>query len=518
MNKTFTSDDCPKLTSTLFEVASISKEALFQFNSFFLLLYVQLASPITDNPNFTTLFFIVTMGIVVSKILAGFCWSIASHIIESGKFPYGRYRTMTFVGACLSTLLSILTFFVAPLCGSGTLFIVVFLIFYTLSECLFSVNDIGYWSFVNQMSKNEHRRSKITGYTNLFCALGSFSVTALAPAISAGNAKENMSILIIVITSLYFIMQAAYCYFMCERKEDLTMKTVKKAPVFESLRILFSDRQIFLVVLCYFFLFLSQDLLIGNSANYFYYEYGYGGLGQSGFEGSRMSGGAVSFYFSICFGLGIFISNGVYASIVKHLGKKKLMIASICCIVPCYFFLYFFALSRGNEYFLFVTALIVAFFQGLIFMALTMNVIDSSEYYEAKTGKQRTASIQAAKALAVKSANGFQTGFLYLFLAISPNLLNVNSFVGKCESMNNQGLLEGDIITTVNMYIHTKFDNIEQSLSIYRISMTFLPCLLFVAAVAIAIFCVDVSSEKNYDEYIRIIKERKDADKKQHQA
>lgn len=507
VNRTFSQSECPKSTVRLFEAVSIFKEALFQFNSFFMLLYIQLASPIAQNVNFTTMFFLISMVLIFSKILAGFCWSISSHFLETSKFKYGRYRTMTFLGASLSTLFSFLTFFIAPLCGTGWSYVIAFLIFYTCSECVFSINDIAYWSYINKMSYDEGKRSKILGLTNMIASMGSYLITALSPAISAGNAKKNMTIMMIVLLSCFFISHMLYCILMYEKADDVTIDLKNNGKLFESMRIMFTDKQVFLVVFCFFLLFVSQDLIAGNTSSYFYYEYGYGGFSAKGYTGS-MSGGFISFVFSLCFGLMVCFSSFLYPYIAKKTGKKKVMLISIVVMSALYLSLYFYGMVRGREIALFVLTALVGFFHGVILMVLNVNIVNVAEYYEAKTGKERSASIQAAKSLAVKTANGIQTGIFYLFLALSPNLLDVNRQVANLESLNNRGELSGNIIEEVNTYIHS-IDGIEDSLSIYRLSITIVPMVLMIIAVFLTCF-VYVTDEEKYKSYVEEVKRRKE--------
>ncbi len=414
---------------------------------------------------------------------------------------------MTFIGSSLSTLFSFLTFFIAPLCGTGWSYVIAFLIFYTCSECVFSINDIAYWSYINKMSYDEGKRSKILGLTNMIASVGSYLVTALSPAISAGNAKKNMTILMIVLLSCFFLSHLIYCVLMYEKADDVTIDLKHNGKLFESLRIMFSDRQVFLVIIAFFLLFLSQDLIAGNTSSYFYYEYGYGGFSAKGYDGN-MSGGFVSFAFSLCFGLMVCLASVVYPAIAKKAGKKKTMMASLILMAILYLSLYFFGMVRGREILLFVLIALVGFFHGMILMVLNINVVNVAEYYQAKTGKERSASIQAAKALAVKTANGIQTGFFYLFLAVSPNLLEVNRQVANLESLNNRGELEKDIIEEVNTYIHSISD-IENSLSIYRISITILPMVMMAIAVFLTCF-VHVTDEAKYKSYVEEVKRRKD--------
>lgn len=340
----------------------------------------------------------------------------------------------------------------------------------------------------------------------MIASVGSYLITALSPAISAGNAKKNMTIMMIVLLSCFFIAHMVYCILMYEKADDITIDLKNNGKLFESLRIMFTDKQVFLVIIAFFLLFLSQDLIAGNTSSYFYYEYGYGGFSAKGYDGG-MSGGVVSFAFSLCFGLMVCLASVVYPSIAKKAGKKKTMIASLILMAALYLSLYFFGMIRGREIALFVLIAFVGFFHGMILMVLNINVVNVAEYYQAKTGKERSASIQAAKALAVKTANGIQTGFFYLFLAVSPNLIEVNRQVANMESLNNRGELDGNIIDEVNTYIHSISD-IEDSLSIYRISITILPMVMMAIAVFLTCF-VYVTDEEKYKSYVEEVKRSK---------
>lgn len=505
-NKTFTGENCPKATIGLFEFLSLFKDGLFQFNSLCMLLYVQLASPIAKEESYTTMFLVISLCLVFSKVLAGFCWSISSHLLENGHYRYGRFRTLTFMGALLMSFFSMMTFFVAPL-FSGWAFVIVFLIFYTLSECVFSVNDIAYWSFVNRMSLDPNKRNRITGITNLFCAIGGYGVIALVPSISAGNAKQNMTIFITVLVTLYFILNTIYCIVLTEKKENIDDFGKEKTSIFGSLSLMFKDKQVFLAVMCFFLLFISQDLMFGNSSSYFYYEFGYGSFSDKGVNGN-LSGGAASFLFSISFGVMVAVSNGLYSSIAKKMKRKQILLMSVFFIMVACLLLFFFGMRRGYEIILVLSSMLLSMFQGLIFMTITMNLINTAEYYEAKTGEKKAASIQACKALAVKTANAVQTGLFYLFLAISPNLLEVNETVANMESLNSHGLLKGNIVNEVNNYIHS-IDDIEKSLTIFRSTLTILP-MIVLACAALLSLKVEVNDETKLAKYIEVVKSREE--------
>ncbi len=496
-NRTFSGDNPPKLTVRTYEFISVFRDGLFEFFSLFMLLYVQLASPIAGTPSssYIPMFLTITLSLVGARILAAFTWTFSSHFLSVGKFKYGRYRMCNLIGLIGSTFFFLLVFFVAPLV-SGWAYVALFVIFYTLMECSYSIEDIAYWSFINTLTSDENRKSKIASVMNLFVAIGTYGVASIAPAVTAGNAKMNLTILAMVLLSLDFIAEIFFIVTMSERQEPEISQLQKKTNIFEPMRILFSDKQILVTTLCVFLLFLAQDCLIGNSSTYFFYEYGYGSFGTDGYGNSLFPGGVVSFIFTICFGLGIAISQIFYPLLAKKMTKKYLLVMTLGILVFTYVYLFVFGFKSGNEIGLFVTAFVLAFAHGLTYMAMTMNSFDLSEYYEYKNHEDKNAPVQSLKAFAVISANGVQTGIFYAFLAMA-GLVNLNSTVAQLEADNaaNPGIL--DFIANVNNTIHST-QGVNESLTVYRFGLTLFPLLITAAAILLTIFVVSVNDEKKF--------------------
>lgn len=502
VNKTFDSEDCPKSTARAFEFTSLFRDAFFQFNSFYVMLYVQLCSPIIRSTDYVTMFTIISLVLIFSKILAGFCWTLASHMLENAHFRLGNYRTMTFIGAIVSTIAFVLMFFVSPL-FEGWTYVIVFLILYTLEECLYSINDIGYWSIVNKLSYDEKHRSHISSITNVMTSLGGYTVSALSPALANGNLTLNLRILALVLVISYFAASMVYVVVMKERKEPRELHK-EKTPWYEGMRILFTDKEVFIEVFCLFCAFLAQDILISNSSTYFYYEYGYGSFGAKPYGNALLPGGAISFFFCLIYGIGITISEFLYTPVASKFGKKKLINFFTTIQIGLYVLLFFFGFKAGYEIFLFFLIFFIAFTHGFLYMSYIMNSFNVAEYYEYKTGKERSASTMAIKAFGVKTANGVQTGVFYLTL-LSSGLMSINQQVASLEAQGSSD----DLIAEINNTIHAS--DIASNLTIYRALITFLPLALMIVAAALSLFCVSFTDEKKYAFYVAEVKKRREA-------
>lgn len=504
VNRTFESENAPEATKITYAIVSFFRDAFFEFISLFMLLYVQMASPITGIAQYTVMYTVITFSLVGSKILAGFAWVLASHWLAYGHFPFGRYRTLLFYGAILTTISFLLLFFVSPL-FEGWAYVVAFILFYTLLICIYSINDIAYWSFSNTLSRDEEKRGRISSMVSFSVALGTYAVAGISPAVSTGDAKSNFTLLGSVLIAAYFLSQMVLAFVIRERKENPEdILKQKKDNVLEPFRILFSNRQVLYVCIAFFILFLSQDILIGNSSNYFYYEYGYGSFGDHGYGNSMFSGGVVSFIFSLCFGAGIAIAQALYSPISVWLKKKYTLLLAFALIVFGYLFLFAYAFRNGHEIALFPTTFLLAFGHGLCYMTMSMNVFDVAEDHEYKTGLDKNPAIQSLKSFMVLFANAVQTGVLYLFFAIS-HLSSVNQRLGKMESA-------GAAIDAVNDMVH-QTAGISSSLNIFLSGLTLLPLVLTTIAILLTVFFVDVNDEAKYMAIVRAIEERK---KQQH--
>jgi Na+/melibiose symporter-like transporter len=511
-NKTFDTIDPPKSTVRVYAFVSLFRDSLFEFISLFMLLYVQLASPIAHlgPSDYVPMFFTISMVLIGSRILAAFCWTFASHVLDSHHYRLGRYRTFMLFGSFLTTITFLLMFFVSPL-ASGWGYVACFLVFYTLMECVYSINDISYWSFINTLSSDEGKKGRIAAIMNLFIAIGTYTVASIAPAVTGGDAKRNLTILATVLISCYFVSQIVMSLTIRERAEpdELSQKpSPKKTTIFEPMKILFKDHQIQLACLCTFLIFLAQDCLIGNASDYFFYEYGYGSFSAIGttLNGALFPGGITSFIFTICFGVGIAMAQLFYPFLASRLHKKGALFLSLGLITFSYLFLFFYAFLAGHEIALFITAFLLAFGHGIAYMVISMNAFDSSEYYEYRYQENKNAPVQSLKAFPVIIANGAQTGIFYLFLAAS-TLLETNGSVANLESLNTAGEIHGDFIAQVNAVITSTAG--ANDLTIYRAGLTLFPLVISALAILLSIFTVKVNDEKKFQMMVNTIAERK---------
>ena len=274
--RTFKGDLAPKSTIFGFSFVSTFRDALLQFVSLFLLLYVQFASPLgqEDVSTYENMYLIITIGVALIKIISGLLAPLTSFLIEKSHFKMGKYRPFLLFGAIITSIFYFLMFF-TPF--SGYLYVALFLLFVLLQELTYQLNDIAFWGFLPSLASDEVKRAKILSLLNFFIAIGTYTVCAISPLLTTGDAKRNLTIVAVIVGLLYLITQIVFSlFFMKEKEESTSSKDDFKLK--DSYIPLFKDKQILLVIVAFLLQFAAQFTIIGNSANYFYYNYGYGVL------------------------------------------------------------------------------------------------------------------------------------------------------------------------------------------------------------------------------------------------
>lgn len=504
-NKTFSSENPPKRSVALLSIVSIFYEAFFEFITLFLLLYVQLASPLikVSSNQYKIMLLVITLGLVAVKILVGFGYTVVGYFIDKRDYPLGRYRTFILFGSTLTAFFFVLLFFVCPL-FNGWVYVALFLILYLFTYLSYAINDVAFFSYLNTFSVDEKKKGVYSSIINGFGVLGAYITAALSPTITGGDAKRNLTIFALVLVALFYLFQMILGIFMKEREEEkLDIKNLD-SPL-SPIKLLFKDKQIFLTMLMFLLIFLAQDLIIGNSTNYFYYEYGYGSFTTPGIDGNGRSGAYISFFFTIAFGVGNALSGFVYPFIARKMSKKNILISFGILSVLFYSLLFFIGFRRGNEYILYFLSFAISFVHGIIYTPIYVNCFELREYYAAKTGLDKNGSIQGIRGGLPSVANGLQVALFYIFLNGS-NLVSANETISSFEACSASEDFCQDL-----SFLNSKLDSTitATSKNIYLSSMTFLPLLITLICIVCTILFVKVNDERNYVLYVEKMLERK---------
>jgi hypothetical protein len=203
--RTYTGEFPPKSTLWTYYLSAFFYEAFFEFITLFVVLYVQLASPIASSGDpqlYQTMLMAIIFGLVGVKILTAVFYTLAGHALEGVVTKIGRYRLFILTGSAACSFFFILLFFVAPLL-SGWYYVVFFLFFFILMEFCYTFNDIAFWAYLNTLTRDEKHKGIYSSFLNSFSLIGSYLVASLSPAIMAGEAKRNMTLMAAILIVCY---------------------------------------------------------------------------------------------------------------------------------------------------------------------------------------------------------------------------------------------------------------------------------------------------------------------------
>ncbi len=494
--RTFNGDLAPKSTRFAYSFVSTFRDALLQFVSLFLLLYVQFASPLGKEnvTTYETMYLIITIGIALIKVISGLLAPFTSFLIEKSNFKIGKYRPFILFGAIITSVFYFLMFFTP---GDGYLYVALFLLFVLFQEITYQLNDVAFWGYLPSLARDEVKRAKVLSLMNFFIAIGTYTVCAISPLLTTGDAKNNLTIVAIFVGVLYLISQIVFSlFFMKEKEGSIDVKSDFKLK--DSYIPLFKDKQILLVMVAFLLQFAAQFSIIGNSANYFYYNYGYGSFSSTPLEGALLSGGVMSFIFSLVYGVGFTLAMVLYPFIAKKINKKGMLIISSIVLIIGYLYMFFFGLNKGFEISLFIVGLFTFFFQGIVYIIFTMNCTNIVEYHEYYYKKRIASSVASFKFLSVKFANGIQTILLYIFLLFS-SLFGLNNSISNTEALYNTHQIDEATKNQMILENILSTPNLSTSLIIYRSGFILIPLLFLITSIVLTLKFVKILDEKTYE-------------------
>lgn len=477
-NRFYEGDDVPKSTYLTFAICTGFKDAIFQFISLFLLLYVQFGTKLSEEANFSELFTVCTFGIILVKIVAPLFFTIVPYCMNKFKFKCGNFRPWIFIGSTISTICFIFMFLIP---FTGWAYVFTFVATYFLFELSFAFEDTGFWGFMPTMTSNEQKRSLINSLASACSCLFSYALTAILPAVTGGQAGTIIKIIAISIAVLFLITQYIFGFIMKENIKKTNEKPIKP-KLFDMFRCFFKNKFIIISNICFCLSFLAQFCIVGNSVNYFYYNNGYGT--ETIFNSFLPSGGfgGISFIFSILYGLAYVVGFLTYPLLTKKFNRKQILTFSVIITIIGHVCFFTFLFNRNMLIPLFLSEFFIFYFQCLINAVYAMATTIPIEYNELKFGERRDAEFLSIRNLFVKYAGAFQTGIFYIFLVVS-GLFELNSKIGAFESM---GVLDPtfDVIGAVNNAITSVIssDLYDWHLVVYRIGMIALPsCFILIS-------------------------------------
>ena len=467
VNATYEGNKVPKLTSWLYPLTGIFRDACYALVGSFLLQYALNSGVLSSDPEqFKAQYLVITIAMIVALIWDGINDPIMGFIVEKVHFKnLGKFKPWILIGAIGNAIAVICMFLVRPghmdggvWVANGWAFVGVMIGFYFLWDLFFTINDIGYWSMLPSLTNDEQQRAQLTSRMTVAASIGGFLMTAgcmLLPTMFNGISSATMyGILAIVVSIVFFLSQLSVFLFCKERKIDPTQEDVSEKTHFLDLfKVFIRNKELRVAIIAMFLYYLASGVLTGGiGLNYFYLSIGYG----SG------RGGLVSAIISVMYVAAMVSSQALYPMVAKKLSKQKILtLTFIIQMVGFAGFLFCctplfgdhplaynsaalpemsgmdFGWAFGGTMFMYYLFPFIFFFgMGMMYLAIMVMFQDAIDYNELEFGERKEAIISAWRPLDVKLSSALLRGFQYIIFLVAGLLTAVNA-ISNAENAHN---------------------------------------------------------------------------------
>ena len=400
-----------------YSVSGIGRDMMYTLVATFLMTYIQFSGlGLTEGQ-----FFAIGVILVIGRIWDGINDPIMGSIVENTKSKFGKFKPWIVIGAILTSVSVLFMFNLRP---SGAGFVVFFAIVYFVWEIAWTLNDIPYWSLLPNLSRTKKRRDQIASMVVVFAAVGAFAANAIVSLFTVGNAIMGYRIISITFV-LFFLLCTALTVFGVKEPKNINPYEEEKVSLKQMFSSIKNNDQLLWVTLALLLYTVGSGILVALGYNFFYMELGYNGT--------------IVLIFVATFGVVTILVQSFYAKLAKRFTRNQLMTFGVIMT----FIGYFLFLIMGYIGFLPIHIITVCIFgafafggQAIIYMTIIINMTNTIEYNEYKTGKRNEAILFSLRPFVVKLASAIQQGIMTLVLILF-GIYALSQNVSELEAQKN---------------------------------------------------------------------------------
>lgn len=456
-----------------YSVGCVGRDMLFILVSMFILAYIQYTM------NLTVAQFTAISGIMIfARVWDAVNDPMMGMIIENSRFKKGKFLPWIMIGGATNFVVTLLLFTIRP---GGWAFVVFFGFAYLAWGMTFTMNDIAYWSLLPNLSKNNDERNALTNLVVVFASIGQFLAGGLIPVLVTGNAVLMYKIIGISISFIFLGFTMLTFFGVREKPRD--DNKADKVNIKKMMTILFKNDQLVVVTIAILLHTIASELFVAFGLNFFYFEFGYGGIQLT--------------IFTVFFGLGTLTALAMFSLLTKKFKRMEILTIGIISSITGYLLF----LSLGYvipmvEILLYMSAFLIFFGQSLFFVVLVVMTANTIEYNEINTGERNESIVFSVRPFMTKLGAAVQQGIV-TFVLITSGVFTFSQQVADLEIDKAQGVVT-DITAQANVILSGAT---PKMLLMLRIGMGLIPMLAIVTAYLVLKKKYIISEEK-YDEIL----------------
>ncbi len=410
----------------MYALGTLGRDFLYNlFNGYLLSFCV-----FTKNLN-TAQFTAITFIIIAARIFDALNDPIMGGIVENTRTKWGKYKPWQLIGA-ISTSAVIVTLFTVP--AQGWAFIGLLGAMYFLFSITFTMNDISYWGMMPTLTNNPHDRDKLMTVTSISVGIGGGLAGLVIPTFAMGEnpVGGNSSVAFGIMAVIAVVMMCGFQMFtIFGVKEKPLPKNLMKTPpmkIKDMFKVLFKNDQIMWSALVMLLFNVGTNVVGGGlGMMYIYFDNAYNGTLWT------------------VFGLGYAVVSTVftlfYPALAKKYSRDKLLYSCGLAIIIGYALMMILGLTVPKivlfevlemkitlRFILTFLAYTVAGWGGGFYMIMVINMANTVEYNEYKTGKRDEGLIFALRPLTAKMGSALMQGLVSLVYIVAGVLKYTNQF------------------------------------------------------------------------------------------
>lgn len=401
-----------------YSIGGIGRDMVYQLVATFFITYVQFSGLGLSALQFT----VIGVMLVIGRIWDAVNDPIMGTIVENTRSRWGKFRPWIMIGALLSGIVIIFMFNFRP---SGWAFVAFFFVIYLFWEASFTLNDIPYWSLIPALSKNKKDRDMITTMVVVFAAVGAFAGNAIITLTTVGQMVRGYSIISYTFVVFFIACTCLTVFGVKEPKESYEEEKQEKVTIRKMFKVIARNDQLLWASLALMLYSIGSGLLVALGYNFFWLEIGYNGF--------------LTMIFVISFAVSNIAVQSFYSVLAKKFSRKQLVSVSFIILAFGYlmmFLLGWFDFLPVNIYTAVFFGLFVFGGQAIFYMVVVVNMTNTIEYNEYKTGERNEAIVFSLRPFVAKFSSALQGLITTLVLVVS-GVYVMSQNVGALESQTS---------------------------------------------------------------------------------
>lgn len=447
-----------------FAFGAWGRDFLYNFFTSFLLSFILFTKHLTDAQ-----FASVTVIIIVARVFDAFNDPIMGGIIELTKTKWGKFRPYILIGAVTTAVVIVLLFSI-PL--DGWAFIGLLATMYLLFSITFTMNDIAYWGMLPALARDLNQRNSLMSATSIIGGVGSGLCGFLVPMLTVersdllGGSASSAYMYIAMVAALFMVVSQCITVFgVQDYSLPDNIGKHKGLGLKEMFTVIKNNDQLLVSVICLTLFSVGTGVVGGGlSMMYIYFKFGYYGMLVTIF-------GILSGFFG-------FLVTLFFPAVVKKIGRTKVITAGAIITIVGYALLLVVGLCMKksepiavlnflgiivdlpiySEFIaIFLINGLIGFGQNSYYMLMFLNVANSVEYNEWKTGKREEGVIFSLRPFSAKLSSALVQLLVYIFY-VGVGVLSVTNGISDLDQASSLGTLDltkGTLYEQVNALLST---------------------------------------------------------------